>query len=166
MLTTGIALAQGGIVRRAVGVLGEQSDARIGPLTRGPTTRRRHLHGRAPLSDGIIEVQHGQQQIGAIPLLPRPVRGARGKPRIEQGVQLRIVEAAIREAGDDPLGRQRAGRIVNASRKCRGQQGAGGEPRFRIGTRQFPTVRRRCPRRSGIAAALRHPALRRTSQDP
>ena len=64
-------------------VFGEKSYRRIRPLARGAPTGNRKIKGGATLADRIVEVQHGQQEIGAVPLLPGPLACACRQPGIQ-----------------------------------------------------------------------------------
>ena len=66
-----------------VRVFSEESYRRIRPLARRTPTGHRYVKVGAALPDRIVEVQHGKQEIGAIPLLPRPLTRACRQPGVQ-----------------------------------------------------------------------------------
>ena len=56
-----------------VRIFGEKRYRGIRPLARGTPARHRQIEVGATFPNGIVEVQHGQEEIGAVPLLARPL---------------------------------------------------------------------------------------------
>jgi hypothetical protein len=73
-----------------VRILGHERHGRIGALTRRAGAGGRDSRAGPPGGEAVIEVQHCNQQIRAIPLRSRPGASARGQLLVEHGAQLRI----------------------------------------------------------------------------
>ena len=77
--------------RRAVvlvRILGHERHGRIGALTRRAGAGGRDPRTGPPGGEAVVEVQHGNQQIGAVPLRSRPGACAGRQLLIEEGAQL------------------------------------------------------------------------------
>ncbi len=72
----------------------------IGQLACRSPRRNCNIHRSAPLRDGVVEIEHREQQVRAVPLFPRPRGAASRQCFIECRAQAGVLQTAGCEIGN------------------------------------------------------------------